>query len=126
MTTLKGGGDFVCQSTKASLIASPNMDGSDATEYFKENGIFNLGDMSRVKYREYKNGTLMYDKAKITGATLRFQDGDAPVFTAQVAEEDNGKYYILSEQWSELDENGIRSSGVPLVILRIRGMRVSC
>lgn len=106
MTTLKGGGDFTCQSTKASLIASPNMDGSDATEYFKENGIFNLGDMSRIKYREYKNGTLMYDKAKITGATLRFQDGDAPVFTAQVAEEDNGKYYISSEQWSELDENG--------------------
>ena len=106
MTTLKGGGDFTCQSTKASLIASPNMDGSDATEYFKENGIFNLGDMSRIKYREYKNGTLMYDKAKITGATLRFQEGDAPVFTAQVAEEDNGKYYISSEQWSELDENG--------------------
>ncbi len=106
MTTIKGGGDFVCQSTKASLIASPNMDGSDATEYVKENGIFNLGDMSRVKYREYKNGTLMYDKAKITGATLRFQDGDAPVFTAQVAEEDRGKYYISSEQWSELDENG--------------------
>ena len=106
MTTLKGGGDFTCQSTKASLIASPNMDGSDATEYVKENGIFNLGDMSRVKYREYKNGTLMYDKAKITGATLHFQDGDAPVFTAQVAEEDNGKYYISGEQWSELDENG--------------------
>lgn len=106
MTTLKGGGDFTCQSTKASLIASPNMDGSDATEYVKENGIFNLGDMSRVKYREYKNGTLMYDKAKITGATLRFQDGDAPVFTAQVAEEDRGNYYISSEQWSELDENG--------------------
>ena len=106
MTTLKGGGDFTCQSTKASLIASPNMDGSDATEYVKENGIFNLGDMSRVKYREYKNGTLMYDKAKITGATLRFQDGDTPVFTAQVAEEDRGKYYISSEQWSELDENG--------------------
>lgn len=62
--------------------------------------------MRRIKYREYKNGTLMYDKVKITGATLRFQDGDAPVFTAQVAEEDNGKYYILSEQWSELDENG--------------------
>lgn len=62
--------------------------------------------MRRIKYREYKNGTLMYDKAKITGATLRFQDGDAPVFTAQVAEEDNGKYYISSEQWSELDENG--------------------
>lgn len=82
--------------------------------------------MRRIKYREYKNGTLMYDKVKITGATLRFQDGDAPVFTAQVAEEDNGKYYILSEQWSELDENGNWSSGVPLVILRIRGMRVSC
>ena len=106
MTTIKGGGDFVCQSTKVSLIASPNMDGSDATEYVKENGIFNLGDMSRVKYREYKNGTLLYDKAKITGATLRFQDGDAPVFTAQVAEEDRGNYYISSEQWSELDENG--------------------
>ena len=106
MTTLKGGGDFTCQSTKASLIASPNMDGSDATEYFKENGIFNLGDMSRIKYREYKNGTLMYDKAKITGATLRFQDGDAPIFTAQVAEEDRGNYYISSEQWSELDKNG--------------------
>ena len=106
MTTIKGGGDFVCQSTKASMIASPNMDGSDAVEYVKENGIFNLGDMSRVKYREYKNGTLMYDKAEITGATLQFNDGDAPVFTAKVAEEDKGKYYIDSEQWSELDENG--------------------
>lgn len=97
MTTIKGGGDFVCQSTKASMIASPNMDGSDAVEYVKENGIFNLGDMRRVKYREYKNGTLMYDKAEITGATLQFNDGDTPVFTAKVAEEDKGKYYISSE-----------------------------
>ena len=106
MTTIKGGGDFTCQSTKASMIASPNMDGSDAVEYVKENGIFNLGDMSRIKYREYKNGTLMYDKAEVTGATLKFNDGDTPVFTAKVAEEDKGKYYISSEQWSELDENG--------------------
>jgi len=106
MTTIKGGGDFTCQSTKATMIASPNMDGSDAVEYVKENGIFNLGDMSRIKYREYKNGTLMYDKAEVTGATLKFNDGDAPVFTAKVAEEDKGKYYISSEQWSELDENG--------------------
>ena len=108
MTTIKGGGDFTCQSTKATMIASPNMDGSDAVEYVKENGIFNLGDMSRIKYREYKNGTLMYDKAEVTGATLKFNDGDAPVFTAKVAEEDKGKYYISSEQWSELDENGNR------------------
>ncbi len=106
MTTIKGGGDFTCQSTKATMIASPNMDGSDAVEYVKENGIFNLGDMSRIKYREYKNGTLMYDKAEVTGATLKFNDGDTPVFTAKVAEEDKGKYYISSEQWSELDENG--------------------
>lgn len=106
MTTIKGGGDFTCQSTKASVLISPNMDGSDATEYIKENGIFNLGDMSRVKYREYKNGTLMYDKAKITGATLKFHDGDVPVFTAKVSEEDSEKYNISSEQWSELDENG--------------------
>ena len=108
MTTIKGGGDFTCQSTKATMIASPNMDGSDAVEYVKENGIFNLGDMSRIKYREYKNGTLMYDKAEVTGATLKFNDGDTPVFTAKVAEEDKGKYYISSEQWSELDENGNR------------------
>lgn len=106
MTTIKGGGDFTCQSTKASVLTSPNMDGSDATEYIKENGIFNLGDMSRIKYREYKNGTLMYDKAKITGATLKFHDGDVPVFTAKVSEEDSEKYNISSEQWSELDENG--------------------
>ena len=106
MTTIKGGGDFTCQRTKASVLTSPNMDGSDATEYIKENGIFNLGDMSRIKYREYKNGTLMYDKAKITGATLKFHDGDVPVFTAKVSEEDSEKYNISSEQWSELDENG--------------------
>ena len=106
MTTIKGGGDLDCESTKASVLISPNMDGSDATEYIKENGIFNLGDTSRVKYREYKSGTLMYDKAKITGATLKFHDGDVPVFTAKVSEEDSEKYNIKSEQWSELDENG--------------------
>ncbi len=106
MTTIKGGGDFTCQSTKASVSISPNMDGSDATEYITENGIFNLGDMSRIKYREYKNGTLMYDKANITGATLKFHDGDVPAFTAKVSEEDSEKYNIKSEQWSELDENG--------------------
>ena len=106
MTTIEGGGDFTCQSTKASVSISPNMDGSDATEYITENGIFNLGDMSRIKYREYKNGTLMYDKAKITGATLKFHDGDVPAFTAKVSEEDSEKYNIKSEQWSELDENG--------------------
>ena len=106
MTTIKGGGDFTCQSTKASVLISPNMDGSDATEYITKNGIFNLGDTSRIKYREYKNGTLMYDKAKITGATLKFHDGDVPVFTAKVSEEDSEKYNISSEQWSELDENG--------------------
>ena len=106
MTTIKGGGDLDCESTKASVLISPNMDGSDATEYIKENGIFNLGDTSRVKYREYKSGTLMYDKAKITGATLKFHDGDVPVFTAKVSEEDSEKYNISSEQWSELDENG--------------------
>ena len=106
MTTIKGGGDFTCQSTKASVSISPNMDGSDATEYIKENGVFNLGDTRRVKYREYKNGTLMYDKAKITGATLKFHDGDVPAFTAKVSEEDSEKYNISSEQWSELDEKG--------------------
>ena len=106
MTTIKGGGDFTCQSTKASVSISPNMDGSDATEYITENGVFNLGDTRRVKYREYKNGTLMYDKAKITGATLKFHDGDVPAFTAKVSEEDSEKYNISSEQWSELDENG--------------------
>ena len=106
MTTIKGGGDFTCSSTKASVLISPNMDGSDATEYITKNGIFNLGDTSRIKYREYKNGTLMYDKAKITGATLKFHDGDVPVFTAKVSEEDSEKYNISSEQWSELEENG--------------------
>ena len=106
MTTIKGGGDFTCQSTKASVSISPNMDGSDATEYIAENGWFNLGNTSRIKYREYKNGTLMYDKAKIIGATLKFHDGDVPAFTAKVSEEDSEKYNIKSEQWSELDENG--------------------
>ena len=106
MTTIKGGGDFTCSSTKASVLISPNMDGSDATEYITKNGIFNLGDTSQIKYREYKNGTLMYDKAKITGATLKFHDGDVPAFTAKVSEEDSEKYNISSEQWSELDENG--------------------
>ena len=101
MTTIKGGGDFTCQSTKASVLTSPNMDGSDATEYIKENGIFNLGDMSRIKYREYKNGTLMYDKAKITGATLKFHDGDAPAFTATVSEEDAK---LIAEEILTFDE----------------------
>ena len=90
-----------------SILTSLNMLGDDATEYVPdENGDFHLGDTSQVMYMEYKVGSRVFDRAEITGATLQFNDGDSPIFTAQVAAGEEDKYTIRSEQWSELDENG--------------------
>ena len=106
-TIMQGGGNFTLNGTKASIFTSSNMLGGDATEYFPdENGDFHLGDTSQVMYMEYKVGSRVFDRAEITGATLQFNDGDAPAFTAQVAAGEEDKYTIRSEQWSELDENG--------------------
>lgn len=106
-TVMKGGGKFMINGTNTEILTSKNMDGSDVTEYLPDaDGKFNLGDMSEVKYKEYRVGTRVFDSAGITGVTLNFKDGDAPVFTAQVIEGDEDKYGIWSEQWSELDEDG--------------------
>ena len=106
-TIMQGGGNFTLNGTKASIFTSSNMLGGDATEYFPdENGDFHLGDTSQVMYMEYKVGSQVFDRAEITGATLQFNDGDSPIFTAQVAAGEEDKYTIRSEQWSELDENG--------------------
>ncbi len=106
-TIMQGGGNFTLNGTKASIFTSSNMLGGDATEYFPdENGDFHLGDTSQVMYMEYKVGSRVFDRAEITGATLQFNDGDSPIFTAQVAAGEEDKYTIRSEQWSELDENG--------------------
>ena len=103
----QGNGKIFYEGSTASILTSTNMLGSDATEYFPdENGDFNLGDTSQVMYMEYKVGSRVFNRAEITGATLQFNDGDAPVFTAQVAAGEEGKYLIDSEQWCELDENG--------------------
>ena len=106
-TIMQGGGNFTLNGTKASIFTSSNMLGGDATEYFPdENGDFHLGDTSQVMYMEYKVGSRVFDRAEITGATLQFNDGDSPIFTAQVAAGEEDKYTIRSEQWRELDENG--------------------
>ena len=106
-TIMQGGGNFTLNGTKASILTSSNMFGGDATEYVPdENGDFHLGDTSQVMYMEYKVGSRVFDRAEITGATLQFNDGDSPIFTAQVAAGEEDKYTIRSEQWSELDENG--------------------
>ena len=106
-TIMQGDGNITLDGTKVSILTSSNMLGGDGTEYFPdENGDFNLGDTSQVMYMEYKVGSRVFDRAEITGATLQFNDGDAPVFTAQVAAGDEDKYSIFSEQWCELDENG--------------------
>lgn len=106
-TLKQGKGKFFYNGSTASILTSPNMLGGNATEYFPdENGDFNLGDTSQVMYMEYKVGSQVFDRAEITGATLQFNDGDAPAFTAQVAAGEKGKYLIDSEQWCELDENG--------------------
>jgi len=106
-TIMQGGGNFTLHGTKASILTSTNMLGGDAIEYFPdEKGNFNLGDTSQVMYKEYKVGSRVFDKAEITGATLQFNAGDAPVFTAQVAVGEEDKYFVWSEQWCELDENG--------------------
>ena len=103
----QGNGKIFYDGSTASILTSTNMLGGDATEYFPgENGDFNLGDTSQVMYMEYKVGSRVFNRAEITGATLQFNAGDTPVFTAQVAAGEEGKYLIDSEQWCELDENG--------------------
>ena len=103
----QGEGEFYYNGSVVSILTSLNMLGDDATEYVPdENGDFHLGDTSQVMYMEYKVGSRVFDRAEITGATLQFNDGDSPIFTAQVAAGEEDKYTIRSEQWRELDENG--------------------
>ena len=103
----QGEGEFFYNGSTASILTSSDMWGQNAIEYVPdENGDFHLGDTSQVMYMEYKVGSRVFDRAEITGATLQFNDGDSPIFTAQVAAGEEDKYTIRSEQWRELDENG--------------------
>ena len=103
----QGKGEFFYNGSTASILTSSDMWGQNAIEYVPdENGDFHLGDTSQVMYMEYKVGSRVFDRAEITGATLQFNDGDSPIFTAQVAAGEEDKYTIRSEQWRELDENG--------------------
>ena len=103
----QGEGEFFYNGSTVSILTSSSLQGDNATKYVPdENGRIQLGDMSDVRYMEYKVGSRVFDKAEITGATLQFNDGDSPIFTAQVAAGEEDKYTIRSEQWSELDENG--------------------
>ena len=90
---------------KNSIFAGADIDGADATEFLAdEDGYYNIGDKSQYKYLEYRVGTEFYDKVEITDATLNFNAGDKPVFTAKLTEED--KFSIWEEEWALLDENG--------------------
>ena len=103
----QGGGETYYNGSTVSILTSSSLQGDNATKYVPdENGRIQLGDMSDVRYMEYKVGSRVFDKAEITGATLQFNAGDTPVFTAQVAAGEEGKYFVWSEQWCELDENG--------------------
>lgn len=105
--TLRQGGKVYYNGSVVSILTSSDMWGQNAIEYVPdENGDFHLGDTSQVMYMEYKVGSRVFDRAEITGATLQFNDGDSPIFTAQVAAGEEDKYTIRSEQWRELDENG--------------------
>lgn len=98
-------GSFWLLGSKNSIFASADIDGTDATEFLAdEDGYYNIGDKSKYKYLEYRVGTELYDKVEITDATLNFNAGDKPKFTAKLTEED--KFSIWEEEWALLDENG--------------------
>ena len=98
-------GSFWLLGSKNSIFAGADIDGTDATEFLADkDGYYNIGDKSKYKYLEYRVGTELYDKVEITDATLNFNAGDKPKFTAKLTEED--KFSIWEEEWALLDENG--------------------
>ena len=98
-------GTFTLFGSKNSIFAGADIDGADAKEFFAdEDGYYQLGDKSQYKYIEYRVGIELYDKVEITDATLTFNAGDKPKFTAKLTEED--KFSIWEEEWALLDENG--------------------
>ena len=100
-------GAFSLIGSKNSILASADIDGADATEFFAgEDGYYNIGDKSQYKYLEYRVGTEFYDKVEITDATLNFNAGDKPRFTAKLADKYEDKLSIWEEEWALLDENG--------------------
>ena len=100
-------GSFTLLGSKNSIFAGADIDGADATEFFAgEDGYYNIGDKSQYKYLEYRVGTEFYDMVEITDATLSFNAGDNPRFTAKLAEGYDDKLSIWEEQWALLDENG--------------------
>ncbi len=100
-------GAFSLIGSKNSILASADIDGTDATEFFAgEDGYYNIGDKSQYKYLEYRVGTEFYDKVEITDATLSFNAGDKPRFTAKLADKYEDKLSIWEEEWALLDENG--------------------
>ncbi len=100
-------GTFTLYGSKNSIFAGADIDGTDAKEFLAgEDGYYQLGDKSQYKYIEYRVGIELYDKVEITDATLNFNAGDKPLFTAKLTEED--KFSISEEKWALLDENGKR------------------
>lgn len=99
-------GAFSLIGSKNSILASADIDGADATEFFAgEDGYYNIGDKSQYKYLEYRVGTEFYDKVEITDATLSFNAGDKPRFTAKLTDVYDDKFSIWEEEWALLDEN---------------------
>ena len=102
-------GSFTLYGSKNSILASADIDGDDATEFFAgEDGYYNIGDKSQYKYIEYRVGKELLDKIEITGATLNFNAGDKPSFTAKLDDKYEDKLSIWYEKWALLDENGKR------------------
>ena len=102
-------GTFTLFGSKNSIFAGADIDGADAKEFFAdEDGYYQLGDKSQYKYIEYRVGIELYDKVEITDATLTFNAGDKPGFTAKLADEHEDKFSIREEKWTLLDESGNR------------------
>lgn len=100
-------GAFSLIGSKNSIFAGADIDGTDAKEFLAgEDGYYNIGDKSQYKYLEYRVGTELYDKVEITDATLNFNAGDKPRFTAKLADKYEDKLSIWEEEWALLDENG--------------------
>ena len=102
-------GTFTLFGSKNSIFAGADIDGADAKEFFAdEDGYYQLGDKSQYKYIEYRVGIELYDKVEITDATLTFNAGDKPGFTAKLTDEHEDKFSIREEKWTLLDESGNR------------------
>ncbi len=102
-------GTFTLFGSKNSIFAGADIDGADAKEFFAdEDGYYQLGDKSQYKYIEYRVGIELYNKVEITDATLTFNAGDKPGFTAKLADEHEDKFSIREEKWTLLDESGNR------------------